>query len=676
MNHSSSSAPRDAVAMPAARGLGLREFFRYHGIWAPGVRMFRAIGFSSKAAIISAVFVLALIVPMLGLLQKLEDQVDFSRREQAGVAAMQRFLPVLKGVIDVRNATRANLGGFDAKDDYTKGRAAVDEALSRFDAELKAQADPLNLRPQFDALRTAWQGTAQAAMGVDDKKRTVFGPVTQASIALLEAIGDNSNLVLDPEVDTFYLINALVISLPRTMEDLGQVWGWGTFGAAQQGLLPPDLLRYSVWNAGVKRGLDDARGFFKRALHQNPALAKEVAFEPAFAKAEALRKRLEGDALAGGMVFEPEEVYAEGRTAVAAMAGLYERAMPALNARVQHRIDAMRTDRLQRMGQVGILLLLAMYLFYCFRKVTEGGLNEVAFHINAMRDGDLTTRPRAWGRDEAARLMITLSDMQAALRSIVQDVREASTQLVDSSDAIAQGAHDLSSRTEQTAANLEETAASMEQISATVRETAEHAQAASGHAERNAHLANRGAQVMDQVAHTMRGIGEDAHRISDITGVIDGLAFQTNLLALNAAVEAARAGEQGRGFAVVASEVRALAQRSADAARQITQLIQDSNERVRLGAGVVQQATGTMGEIGHSAQEVRDLLGEIATGSREQSSGVAQVGAAVQDLDRVTQANVSLVDDTASAANELRHHARALQDRVARFKLGEDALVA
>ncbi len=674
MNHSLSPAPRDAVALPAARGLGLREFFRYHGIWAPGVRMFRAIGFSSKAAIISAVFVLALIVPMLGLLQKLEEQIGFSQREQAGVAAMQRFLPVLKGVIDVRNATRANLGGFDAKDDYTQGRATVDEALSRFDTELKAQADPLNLRPQFDALRTAWQGTAQAAMGVDDKKRTVFGPVTHASIALLEAIGDNSNLVLDPEVDTFYLINALVISLPRTMEDLGQVWGWGTFAAAQQGLLPPDLLRYSVWNAGVKRGLDDARGFFKRALHQNPTLAKEVAFEPAFTKAEALRKRLEGDALAGGMVFEPAEVYAEGRTAVAAMAGLYERAMPALNARLQHRIDAMRADRLQRMGQVGLLLALAMYLFYCFRKVTEGGLNEVAFHINAMRDGDLTTRPRAWGRDEAARLMITLSDMQAALRSIVQDVREASTQLVDSSDAIAQGAHDLSARTEQTAANLEETAASMEQISATVRETAEHAQAASGHAERNAHLADRGAQVMGQVAHTMRGIGEDAHRISDITGVIDGLAFQTNLLALNAAVEAARAGEQGRGFAVVAAEVRALAQRSADAARQITQLIQDSNERVRLGAGVVQQATGTMGEIGLSAQEVRDLLGEIATGSREQSSGVAQVGAAVQDLDRVTQANVSLVDETASAANELRSHARALQDRVARFKLGEEAV--
>jgi len=354
MNHSLSPAPRDAVALPAARGLGLREFFRYHGIWAPGVRMFRAIGFSSKAAIISAVFVLALIVPMLGLLQKLEEQIGFSQREQAGVAAMQRFLPVLKGVIDVRNATRANLGGFDAKDDYTQGRATVDEALSRFDTELKAQADPLNLRPQFDALRTAWQGTAQAAMGVDDKKRTVFGPVTHASIALLEAIGDNSNLVLDPEVDTFYLINALVISLPRTMEDLGQVWGWGTFAAAQQGLLPPDLLRYSVWNAGVKRGLDDARGFFKRALHQNPTLAKEVAFEPAFAKAEALRKRLEGDALAGGMVFEPVEVYAEGRTSVAAMAGLYERAMPALNARLQHRIDAMRADRLQRMGQVGL----------------------------------------------------------------------------------------------------------------------------------------------------------------------------------------------------------------------------------------------------------------------------------------------------------------------------------
>jgi len=615
-------------------------------------------------------------VPMLGLLQKLEAQIAFSQREQAGVVAMQRFLPVLKGVIDVRNATRANLGGFDAKADYTQGRAAVDAALGRFDDELKAQADPLGLRPQFDALRSAWQHTAQAPMGVDDKKRTVFGPVTHASIALLEAIGDNSNLVLDPEVDTFYLINALVISLPRTMEDLGQVWGWGTFGAAQQGLLPPDLLRYSVWNAGVKRGLNDATGFFKRALRQNQGLSQAVDFEPAFAKAEALRKQLEGDKLAGGMVFEPAEVYAQGKQAVAAMAGLYDHAMPALHARLAQRIDAMRTDRFERMGVVAILLGLAMYLFYCFRKVTEGGLNEVAYHINAMRDGDLTTRPRAWGRDEAARLMVTLADMQASLRSIVHDVRQASTQLVQSSDAIASGAQDLSSRTEQTAANLEQTAASMEQISATVRETAEHAQAATSHAQRNAVLADQGAQVMTQVARTMQGIGTDADRISDISGVIDGLAFQTNLLALNAAVEAARAGEQGRGFSVVAAEVRVLAQRSADAAREIKQLIQDSNERVREGEGVVLQATGTMGAIEQSSHQVRELLGEIATGSREQSSGVAQVGAAVQDLDRVTQANVSLVDETATAANELRHHARCLQDRVARFKLGEGVVAA
>lgn len=670
MNESSSA--RDAVLLPGGPSGRLREFFRYHGIWAPGVRLFRAIGFAGKATVISVVFLLALAVPMLGLLEKLQEQLDFSQQELHGVTALQALVPIFHGVIEVSSASRAKLGGFDAQADLTRSRAEVDAALVRFDAALTSHGDPLLVRPQFQRLVTAWKASGQAPAGGDAKTPSGFEPVMTSLFALLESIGDQSNLVLDPEVDTFYIINALVITLPHTLDDLGQVWGWGTFGAAQQGLLPPDLLRYSVWNAGVHVGMDDVRRFVKRAVDNHPALGQQLKFEPAFEQAEAFRKRLAGDALAGGMVFEPDEVYAQGKQALGALVRTYDEGLPVLSERLQQRIDALRMERLQRFLLVSVFLVLAIYFFYCFRKVTEGGLNEVAHHIDAMRDGDLTTRPRAWGRDEAARLMGTLAQMQASLSGIVLDVRRASTTLVNSSDAIASGAIELSSRTEHTASNLEQTAASMEEISATVRETADHAEAATGLAQRNAALADRGTQVMTQMSQTMRDIGHDAGRIGEITGVIDGLAFQTNLLALNAAVEAARAGSHGRGFAVVAAEVRTLAEHSAQAAREIRQLIQDSNERVRVGTQVAEQATGTMGEIERSSQDVRRLLGEIATGAREQSSGVAQVGAAVQDLDRVTQANAGQVEDTARAAHALREQAHALQQRVAQFKLFED----
>jgi methyl-accepting chemotaxis protein len=335
--------------------------------------------------------------------------------------------------------------------------------------------------------------------------------------------------------------------------------------------------------------------------------------------------------------------------------------------------DDLRHATLNRLAWAGgvfaIALLIASYLFLSFYRVMDGGLKETRRHLRAMTDGDLTTSPNPWGADEAAQLMFDLRAMQESLRNIVASVRGSSESIVNASTEIASASMDLSARTEQTAANLEKSASSMEQISSTVKNTAENVHQAAQLASDNSQAAARGGAVIAEVVSTMQDINESSKRIADIIGVIDSIAFQTNILALNAAVEAARAGEQGRGFAVVATEVRSLAQRSAQAAKEIKALISTSVDRVESGSTVVRGAGDTMQELVANARRMNDLLSAISTAASEQSTGVSQVGAAVNELDRMTQQNAALVEETAAAASALKEQAIGLADEVDRFKL-------
>jgi len=330
---------------------------------------------------------------------------------------------------------------------------------------------------------------------------------------------------------------------------------------------------------------------------------------------------------------------------------------------------AAREQRIRVVAVCLTVLLLAMYAFMSFYKVMNGGLKETRRHLLAMTAGDLTTSPNPWGRDEAAELMLDMKAMQDALRSIVTDVRTASDTIVTASTEIAGGATDLSARTESTAASLEQAAASMEEISGTARTSADTALRAAEIAQSNTRSSSEAGGIMSRVVVTMNEIAGASSKIQEIIGTIDGIAFQTNILALNAAVEAARAGDQGRGFAVVASEVRVLAQRSADAARQIKGLIQDSVGRAHAGTEVVRDAGRVIGQTVSSAAELGLLIEDIARGAREQSGGMAQIGAAVAELDRSTQQNAALVEETAAATASLNEHAHALAGRVARFRL-------
>jgi methyl-accepting chemotaxis protein len=316
----------------------------------------------------------------------------------------------------------------------------------------------------------------------------------------------------------------------------------------------------------------------------------------------------------------------------------------------------------------GVALMLGTLAALAMTRSITAPLADAARLADAVAAGDLTPRAEAAGADEVAQLTRALGRMVASLARTIGSIRQGAESIATASQQIAQGNQDLSARTESQASSLQETAASVEQMAGTVRASANNAQQANTLAERASAVATQGGAAVNDVVATMGEIQSSSRQIADIIGVIDGIAFQTNILALNAAVEAARAGEQGRGFAVVASEVRSLAQRSADAAKQIKTLINASVHTVETGNAQVQHAGRTIGDVVLEFGKMSHLIGEIMVASREQNQGTEQINVAVGQLDTATQQNAALVEETAAAAESLRRQAAGLSAAVAAFR--------
>jgi methyl-accepting chemotaxis protein len=659
-NHPTGSQPGPTLGAPSQRH-PLTEFFRYHGAWAPGIRLFRAIGFRAKAIVISTVFALPITVLATSYFSDKAASIEFSAKERVGVAYLRETMPVLQAMQRQRLWSLLEAAKGAPAPELAEATAAVATSLQKLavvEASLggrlgtaKAYATLLD---KSKALPTNSAGVAKVLMTHNEK--------VDALLALIATATDNSNLTLDPDLDTYYLMDGAMGALPMLIEATARLRGMAT--ALSSGAPATAEYMKAIHTQEVVGDLTDERwaASLDKIATQHPDIRKAV-------NADEVRAALHKFHEVAAGSDAPAKIAAAGSAAVD---GLFS-----AQTKMADRLDALlaaRVSHLERSRNLTALLLLlslgtVVYLFMSFRKVLEGGLKEVAFHIDAMRDGDLTTTPRAWGADEAASLMLTLVEMQDSLRRIVHQVRGASDNIVHSSSEIAAGSMDLSSRTEQAAANLEESASAMEEISATVKHTAEAAQEAAALARKNATVAERGGTIIGTMVSTMDDIQNSSRKIGDIIGTIDGIAFQTNILALNAAVEAARAGDAGRGFAVVAAEVRQLAQRSAAAAREIKGLITASVDKVESGTSVVKEAGSTIEEIVVQARRVNELLADIATGAREQASGVQQTTQAVHEMDTTTQQNAALVEQTAAAAASLKDQARALASEVAQFKL-------
>ncbi|MFP3744335.1 methyl-accepting chemotaxis protein [Achromobacter sp. SIMBA_011] len=336
----------------------------------------------------------------------------------------------------------------------------------------------------------------------------------------------------------------------------------------------------------------------------------------------------------------------------------------AAQAQVDHNISRSVTIAL-----LVIAALLAIGCWIFINRTVLRPLHEAGDHFEKIAGGDFTGRIDVRSTNEIGQMFGAVKRMQESLTRTVATVRRGVDEINVGSREISAGNTDLSSRTEQQAASLEETAASMEQLASTVKQNADNARQANQLAASASDVAERGGSAVAEVVNTMQGISASSRKISEIVSVIDGIAFQTNILALNAAVEAARAGEQGKGFAVVAGEVRSLAQRSAQAAKEIKGLIEDSVSKVGAGSQQVERAGATMQEIVASVKRVTDIMGEISAASEEQSSGIDQVNRAVSQMDEVTQQNAALVEEAAAAAGSLQEQAQRLAEAVAVFKI-------
>jgi len=331
------------------------------------------------------------------------------------------------------------------------------------------------------------------------------------------------------------------------------------------------------------------------------------------------------------------------------------------------------TGRLLVGSLAAFALALAMTAaWYATRSIT-GPMRQALGMARRVAEGDLAVDIEVTSTDETGQLMQALNDMNVSLAKIVNQVRGGTEQIASASSQIAAGNVDLSTRTEQQASSLQQTASSMEELTGTVKQNADNARQASQLAVSASEVAVKGGNVVSRAVETMGSINDSAKKIVEIIGVIDSIAFQTNILALNAAVEAARAGEQGRGFAVVASEVRNLAQRSAQAAKEIKTLISDSVEKVEAGSRLVNEAGKTMHEVVHSFKRVTDIIEEISAASQEQTTGISQINQAINQMDGVTQQNASLVEEAAAASRSLNQQVAGLARVVGVFRVSDES---
>ena len=632
---------------------------------------------SHKFLILGLIALLMVLLPSGLYFLKLWGEVEIAKLEEKASPSVIALNRVVQLTQTHRGMSAGALSGNETLAAKRPGmRDNVVKAMDALDTALKQSGASTGVLTQWSELRQRWVVLEQGVSAKQLKTAESTKLHTQLIIGVLllnEEVLSEFGLSLDPDLDSYYLIQASFVNVPMLAENLGLMRAQGAVFLSQGSLPPESRATLSALNKRVQEVQGEMSRNIKRSIEANAGMkaalgAKVDASKLTVDKALALADQVLINATD---ITHPAPAYFDEFTRT--IDGLYEfntLAMKSLEQALEQRVSAMQQKQVLVAALLLFGLISAVLLAVAFVGSITGPVAEAVSVATAVAEGNLGVTVAVRGNNELGKLMQALSGMRDHLSKVVTQVRQGSEGVATASDEIASGNHDLSARTESQASSLEETAASMEELSATVKQNADSARQANQLAASASVVAIKGGEVVAQVVDTMKGINDASRKIADIISVIDGIAFQTNILALNAAVEAARAGEQGRGFAVVASEVRSLAGRSADAAKEIKSLINASVERVERGTALVDQAGSTMTEVVSSIRRVTDLMGEISAASNEQSLGVSQVGEAVTQMDQVTQQNAALVEEMAAAASSLKSQAQELVQVVAVFNLG------
>lgn len=644
--------------------------YEAHGIWTFGVVIMRNLRFTAKSLVICAMFLIPLFVLAWFYNSSMSDSINFSAKERLGVAYAREIFPVLELAQQLRrDATSAAASG-NQSDAMTATKEKLSAAQAKLAAVEKRLGAELGSAKAYAAVQAAF---AKSSEGKDAD--SVFKAHTahiEALMLLVTDVTDASNLTLDPDLDSYFLMDGALFRIPDIVENSDKLSAFGL-----------NILKSGAITPTQQRSVSELVPIAEfQGRNMRDGLAKSIAANKDLAAkidaTQSLAAATDFFALARKSVIDTQDFTPAAQSALLVSASklgseqyqLAQRLLTQLDDLLVKRINGFKTILYSVNGIALVGILLAAYFFYAFFRVTRGGLELISKHLMEVARGDLRASPaKPWGHDEPAVVIEDLRKAYDELHALIRTVRHSARTLHATSEEIATASSDLSSRTESAAASLEEQASAMEQIGATVGNMADRSRIAADFATSNAEVAEEGGKVIGSVVQTMQNIHASSAKINDIIGVIDGIAFQTNILALNAAVEAARAGEAGRGFAVVASEVRSLAQRSADAAREIKVLISNSVDQISSGTVIVEKAGTTMSNMLNNAKQMNGYINEISNAAKEQAEGVAQVARTIQTLDEATRHNAALVDQTAAASAALTKQAVSLQQEIGNFRV-------
>jgi len=631
-----------------------------------------------KFLFLSVIALLLACIPTYFYVQEASKGLSAYESEQEGLPQVAEIMKTIQLTQQHRGIAALVLGGVSGTEDKRAAKQAeADQSYLKVDALVKQMQDPAvddiwrKAKGDWETLRT---GVSSKSLTVPQSFAAHSALVPQL-LKLNDRVGDHFGLSLDPDRDSYQLIQSMYYQLPYLTEELGRTRALGAGLLARKAATPEERIALSSIIGRVNDRLDQTRTAFDKAVQFNADIGSKLGplMQEASSAAAALTRLASEHILNQETPDYPAPDYVTAATqTIDLQFKLNTAANAELQAMLADKIAAFHRTRWTMLGSMlGLVALAGLVARMISRSVTVPLQNAITVAQSVAR-GDLVSDFDVGAPDEVGQMLRALREMNDSLRTIVRDVRTSIDNIGAATRDIASGNADVSGRLESQASNLEETASSMEQLTSTVKQNAENARQANLLVGSASTVASKGGDVVAQVVQTMGEINASSHRIVDIIGVIDGIAFQTNILALNAAVEAARAGEQGRGFAVVASEVRNLAQRSAAAAKEIKDLIGASVEKVDAGNALAEQAGKAIGEVVTSVERITHIMSEIATASAEQGAGIEQVNQAVTQMDDMTQQNAALVEQTAAASASLQQQAQALVQSMSVFKLDNE----